>query len=293
MPLGETAALTTAVFWALTGVFFAEASRRIGALRVNMLRLPLALAPLSLGLALTGTSLGTLTAERVLLLAASALVGLVFGDLALFHALTSLGPRLSSLLMALAPLFAALTGFALLGERLGGRAWAGMIVTLSGVAWVVAEYRGGERAALRLWPGVPLAAFAAACQGVGLVLAKLGMAGEVPPLAATWVRMVAASTTIWAAALVTGRTSGLGLAASLRAAWRPVAAGTAFGPFAGVWLSLVAARLTEVGVAATIMATTPLWMIPLVMTTEGYRPSARAVTGTAVAVAGVALLFVR
>jgi len=293
MPLGETAALTTAVFWALTGVFFTEASRRIGALRVNMLRLPLALAPLSLGLVVTGTSLHSLTPGRSLLLAASALVGLVVGDLALFRALTSLGPRLSSLLMALAPLFATLTGFILLGERLGTRAWVGMLVTLAGVVWVVGEFRSAERGSLRLWPGAALAVVAAGCQGVGLVLAKLGMAGEVSPLAATWVRMVAATATIWGAAAIAGRTSGLGLRTAFRVAWRPVVGGTFFGPFAGVWLSLVAARLTEVGVAATIMSTTPLWMIPLVMTTEGYRPSARAVLGTVVTVAGVALLFYR
>ncbi len=48
MPIGELAALATALFWAFTGLFFAEAARRLGALRVNLLRLPLALVFLTL-----------------------------------------------------------------------------------------------------------------------------------------------------------------------------------------------------------------------------------------------------
>jgi drug/metabolite transporter (DMT)-like permease len=41
------------------------------------------------------------------------------------------------------------------------------------------------------------------------------------------------------------------------------------------------------------MATTPVLIIPLVMRTEGYRPTPRAVLGAVVAIAGVALLFAR
>jgi drug/metabolite transporter (DMT)-like permease len=126
---------------------------------------------------------------------------------------------------------------------------------------------------------------------VGLVLAKVGMAGEVPPLAATWVRMGTATALIWALTAITGRTRQLGVAGAVRRAWVPVLGGAVFGPFIGVWLSLVAARLTEVGIAATIMATTPVLVIPALMGLENYRPTARALIGTAVTVAGVALLF--
>jgi drug/metabolite transporter (DMT)-like permease len=71
----------------------------------------------------------------------------------------------------------------------------------------------------------------------------------------------------------------------------PIIGGAFFGPFLGVWLSLVAVRLTDVGIAATIMATTPVLVIPILMVLEHYRPTARALVGTAVTVAGVALLF--
>ena len=41
MPVGELAALTAATLWGFTSVFFSVAAKRIGALRVNLLRLPL------------------------------------------------------------------------------------------------------------------------------------------------------------------------------------------------------------------------------------------------------------
>jgi drug/metabolite transporter (DMT)-like permease len=145
--IGELAALGTAGCWAFTSLFFAEAARRVGALRVNLLRLPAALVMLSTALLVIGSGLATLHRERVAYLAASAIVGLVAGDLALFAALRRIGPRLASLLMSLAPLFATWTGMLFLAERPGRVALAGMALTLGGVAWVVSERRGRDTAA--------------------------------------------------------------------------------------------------------------------------------------------------
>jgi drug/metabolite transporter (DMT)-like permease len=293
MLTGEIAALGTAFCWAFTGIFFAEAARRIGALRVNLLRLPIALVLLSGAVLATGTSLAALTPTRAGLLAASGLVGLTVGDLALFAALVRIGPRLITLLMALAPVFATLAAAVGLRELPGALELTGMAITLAGVAWVVLERRDGQAHPLDHRGALALGVLAAVCQGVGLVLAKAGMAGEVPPLAATWVRMGVATAGMWLLALAAGRTRGLEIAASARRALAPVLGGAVSGPFVGVWMSLVAARYTDVGVAATLMATTPVLIIPLVMRTEGYRPTARAVVGALVAIAGVALLFVR
>jgi len=290
---GEIAALATALLWAFTGIFFAEAARRIGALRVNLLRLPIALVLLSGALLATGTSFATLDSRRFGLLAASGLVGLTIGDLALFAALVRIGPRLAALLMALAPVFATLAGALGLGELPGLLGLLGMSVTLGGVAWVVLERRDGQAHPSDHRGAVALGVLAAACQGFGLVLAKAGMAGEVPPLAATWVRMGVATAGIWLLALLTGRTAGLAIVDGVRRGFGPVLGGAVSGPFVGVWLSLVAARYTNVGVAATLMATTPVLIIPLVMFTERYRPTPRAILGALVAIAGVALLFSR
>ncbi len=277
--------------WSATGLFFAEAARRIGALRVNLMRLPLALALLSLALVATGTPFAQIDTTRAAYLAASGVVGLVIGDLALFEAMRRIGPRLSFLIMSLAPISASLAGLLLLGERPGRLGLLGIAVTLGGVVWVVGEPHQGERRGSHEAIGVALAVVGAVCQGVGLVLAKVGMAGEVPALAATWVRMGTATAVIWVLTALAGRVRGLGVADATQRAWFPIVGGAFFGPFLGVWLSLVAARLTDVGIAATIMATTPVLVIPILMVLEQYRPTTRALVGTIVTVAGVALLF--
>jgi len=293
MVLGQLAALGTAACWAVTSIVFAESARLIGSLRTNLLRLPVALVFLSVALVAGAGTFAHLDRTRISWLTASAVIGLVAGDLAFFAALERLGPRLAALLMSLAPAFATLAGALLLGELPGLVAAAGMVLTLGGVAWVVSEPHGREVVAGRRLGGVAIAVFSAACQGLGLVLSKLGMAGEVAPLAATWVRIAVATAAIWALAAVVRRVDFSDLRAAVRRGWPFVVAGAFFGPFAGVWLSLAAVRLTDVGVAATLMSTTPLLLIPIVAVTEGYRPTLRAVTGTILAIAGVALLFSR
>jgi drug/metabolite transporter (DMT)-like permease len=293
MVLGQLAALGTAACWAVTSIVFAESARLIGSLRTNLLRLPVALVFLSIALVAGAGTFAHLDRTRLGWLTASAVIGLVAGDLAFFAALERLGPRLAALLMSLAPAFATLAGALLLGELPGLVAGAGMVLTLGGVAWVVSEPHGRQVVAGRRLGGVAIAVFSAACQGLGLVLSKLGMAGEVAPLAATWVRIAVASAAIWALAAVVRRVDIPDLRAAVRRGWPFVVAGAFFGPFAGVWLSLAAVRLTDVGVAATLMSTTPLLLIPIVAVTEGYRPTLRAVTGTILAIAGVALLFSR
>ena len=64
-----------------------------------------------------------------------------------------------------------------------------------------------------------------------------------------------------------------------------------FGPFLGVSLSLAAVKYTESGVAATIMAITPVLLIPIVIFFHKEKVSFRAIAGAVIAVGGVALLF--
>jgi drug/metabolite transporter (DMT)-like permease len=70
-----------------------------------------------------------------------------------------------------------------------------------------------------------------------------------------------------------------------------VLAGTLAGPFLGVALSLYAIARVEIGVASTLMQTSPILLLPLSRLVTGERITARAAAGTAVAVAGAAGLF--
>jgi drug/metabolite transporter (DMT)-like permease len=295
---GELAALGTASCWALASLVFTRAGRQIGAFNLNKLRIPIAAFCLSGALLLTGggQDIAHLSGINAAWLALSGVIGLTLGDSCYFHSLVILGPRRATLLMSSAPVMTALLALTFLDEHLGWVAWLGIAITVAGIAWVTAERDihsvNSPHASKAL--GVLLGLGAAAGQAIGLVIAKHVLVGsEIAPLAATLVRMVAATIAIWSYALAARQvrsTLGVLRQASVR---RVVVAGAMLGPFIGVWLSLVSVRHIEAGVAATIMATVPVLVLPLVVLIFHERVTPRAVLGAVVAVGGVAMLFLR
>lgn len=299
--LGEAAALSTAMCWAFTAMFFADAGRRVGSLVVNFLRLVMALAMLTVATSLIRGLPWPVDASVHAWgwLTVSGLVGFAIGDLCLFRALVIIGPRLASLLMSFAPPFTALIGWAILGETLRLDQLFGMALTLAGVALALrdrpapgpdrraASPSASDRRALIV--GVLLGIGGAAGQAGGLVLSKLGM-GTFDAMAATQIRVLAG-------------VGGFATIFSIRRAWPSVfaalrqrramastALGAVFGPFLGVWLSLVSVQHTTAGVAASLMATSPILIIPLAMVVNRERVGIGGLLGTVVAVAGVVLL---
>lgn len=243
------------------------------------------------------------------LLLASGIVGLTIGDAAVFRAFVLLGARRVLLVSASAPVFVALLAVPLLGERLNAVGIAGMAVTLAGIAWAVGERRDDGAPAGHVRSGVLLAVVAALGQAGGAVLAKAGLgqapagspladlagggASAVDPLVGTFLRMVAGTAGLLAWAGPAGRLRGLfDGTGDARARWS-LAGGTILGPTVGIWLSLVAFANTEAAVAQTLMALTPVAVLPISRLATGERASARAWIGALVAVSGAAVLALR
>lgn len=296
--IGELAALMTAVCWATSSLAFTRAGRRIGALALNLVRLTLALGfSAILGLALRGLPLPTdATAAQWGWLSVSGLVGFVFGDLCLFRAFVLLGPRLTLLLMATAPPITALLGWLALGETLSALDLAGMALTLAGIAWVLAARpavpppTGQVPKDMSLRTGIWLGLGGALGQAGGLILSKRGMAGY-DPFAATQVRILAGLAGFAALYTAIGFWPRFRAALRDRVALGQAAFGALLGPFLGVSLSLVAVQHTATGVAASIMATTPVLVIPLSAWIDRERIRWPDLAGAVLAIAGVALLF--
>lgn len=293
--LGELAALGTALCWTATALFFAEAGMRIGSLVVNVLRLVMALGMLTLvGWVTRGLPWPTDASPHAWLwLSVSGVVGFAFGDLCLFRAFVLIGPRLSSLIMSLAPPIAALLGFFVLGETLALEHALGMGLTVAGVGWALADRQPatpstpGDRRSRTV--GVLLAVCGAAGQGGGLVLSKLGM-GTYDAFAATQIRVLAGAVSF---ALIFTAIRGwprVGLALRQTRAMALTGLGAVFGPFLGVSLSLLAVQHTKAGIAASIMAIYPVMIIPVVVLLGRERVGLRGVLGTVLAVLGVVLL---
>jgi len=292
--LGELAALGTAVCWTVTVLAFESAGRRVGSLSVNLIRLLMAFVFLTLvGTVTRGVPLPTdapPTAWQWLTL--SGLVGFALGDLCLFRAFVVIGSRLSSLLMSLVPPFAATVGWLALGEQLGPRELLGMVMTVSGVAWVIRERTPDASGAHGRPPigGILLGLGGALGQAVGLVLTKRGI-GSYDAFAANQIRILAGIAGFVVIFTATNRWPRFVAALAHPAAMSRTLVGAGFGPFLGVTLSLIAVRNTETGVAATLMALVPVLILPAAVWLRKERLSARAVAGAVVAVAGAAVLF--
>ncbi len=171
-----------------------------------------------------------------------------------------------------------------------------MLVALAGATWVMLEGSNQSGAAThdarKFALGVLLALGAAVCQALGLIIAKRGLTGDYPALSALLIRLTVAMSAMWLAAAVQGefRATLQRLSLDGRARYA-ILGGAIFGPFVGVWLSLVAVQNVEVGIASTLMAMTPIFLLPLVHWIYGEKISPRAIGGTLLAFAGVAAMF--
>lgn len=306
---GELAALTTALLFAISSLGFATASQRVGSFVVNQLRIFLAMLLLMLLHLVAVGSLWpdseSLSDRQTTWLVISGVVGLTLGDLCYFQALGQLGPRLGTLVMSTFPIFTVLTEGIWLDHWPDIVRTCGIGATLLGVAVVLTEDRGRDQ----IWAGtlsttafliaIVIGVLGAVGQGTGLVLSKVAMAagaaGEEPvlPLSATVVRMAAGLVGMILVLPVYGMLRRRRLSARWwhdRKALTAIAFAALLGPTLGVWFSQVAVAETHAGIAATLIALTPVLMIPIARGVYNEPVSLRATTGTAIAFAGVTML---
>jgi drug/metabolite transporter (DMT)-like permease len=293
--VGEICALLTACCWSCSALAFSAATLRVGPIRLNVTRLLMAAVLLFVTVVLAGIDV-RLSSSQLRNLAISGIVGLVIGDTYLFKSYENIGARMGMLIMSVAPAISALLAYLLLGEVLGWMGAVGMGVTLLGIAVVVMERREiitGTRKAHVL--GIFYGFIAAAGQGVALVLAKMAFnEGSVNGFVASLIRISSAVIVIFPLARLAGEYSNSIeiYTKDKRALWLTFL-GSFLGPFLGITLSLVSVTYTTVGIAATLMATVPILMLPIVKYVLKEKVSWRALVGAVVAVAGVAILFLR
>ena len=293
--IGELAALATSFFWSLTAIVFTTTGRMVGSQVTNRVRLVIALVYLIiLNAILYGEPLPTsVEPSRWWWLGISGLIGLTIGDAFLFQSFVSAGARLGSLLLSLAPIFGAFIAWVFFNEILSPLQILGIILALSGIAWVVASHEDEKNPAHGdLKRGVLFGILGALFQAIGLVLSKQGMANDFPPFKANLIRIIAATFSMWVWTAVQGQSRNT--VQALREnpqVIKLLALGSLVGPVLGVSMSLLAVQHAEVGVASTLMALPPVFVLPISYFVFKEKVGWQAVAGTLVAIAGVAVLF--
>ncbi len=291
---GEIIALLTAFFWSFTAVSFEAASKKVGSLSVNLIRLVIAIF-LFMGYnwIVRGFPFPSdATVHNWTWLLLSGLIGFCIGDLCLFQAFVVIGARMSMLIMSLVPPITAVFGWMLMAETLSGLGILGMILTITGVAVVVLERNPDKSISNFKHPitGILLGLGGATGQAIGLVLSKYGM-GSYNAFAATQIRIFAGVFGFILIFIFMRRWKKVWISLQHKKAMSIISIGAVFGPFLGVAFSLLAIQHTETGIASTIMALVPVLIIPMAIIFFKERVTMREIIGAVVAVGGVSLLF--
>jgi drug/metabolite transporter (DMT)-like permease len=327
--MGELAALGTAMAWATTSIFFTLSGQELGSSVVNRMRLLLAVSVIMVLHWITMGELFPVSAagERWWWLGVSGLIGLALGDALLFQAFVMIGPRLSMLVMSLVPVISTVLAWVFMHEILNTQQITGILLTVGGIAWVVGEKdQNGDNGDTSKQYGLGLMfAFGGAVgQATGLITSKMGLLDGIPVLARSAtglfydvlgqdtaamlsdaglgqafpafsglsIRLLFGAIAVWSLTIWRGEVkAGFVKVIQSKRAARFLLAGTLTGPIFGVWLSLVAVQFAPVGVASTLIALTPIFLLPIGVVVFNEAVTRHTIAGTLVAFGGTALLF--
>ena len=306
--LGEVISLAVAGSWTVTALFAEIGSKRLGSLQMNVIRMLLSL--LMLGATLwwfTGSPFPLYAdGEAWFWLSLSGFVGYLLGDYCLFNSYIWIGSRFGQLFMTLAPPTAAVAGWLMLGETLSWNALLGMMVTLTGIGISVLNKGTSNKLSLKLpLKGVLFGIGAGVGQGVGLVLSKVGMTcyevsipsgeemvADLMPFASTFIRAVTGAVGFLCVMGFQKQFHTLVASARDRKGMNAALWATITGPFIGVSLSLMAVQYTEAGIASTLMALTPVFIIWPAHLLFHQKVTFKEVVGACISVIGVSLFFI-
>ncbi|WP_339383477.1 DMT family transporter [Oculatella sp. LEGE 06141] len=289
---GEFAALGAAFIWAMASFIYIGIGKRIPPLILNFAKSGIAIALIFITVLIRGDGAPVMPTGSLALLLLSGAIGIGVGDTAFFESLNCLGARRSLLLEALSPPLAALLALVFLGEQLSVSAWMGIGLTIAGVVWVVVE-RTPEtlKGTSRPLRGISFGLLAALGQASGAVMSRAALATtEVSPLWSTLARLIAGVVMLglwigvrrqswqWFQPLQSVRMVSILIGASF------------FSTYLAIWLQQTALKYAATGIAQSLSATSPLFVLPVAIWL-GDRVSIRAIVGVLVALGGVWLLF--
>lgn len=300
--IGEFISIAVAFSWTATALLSEAGSKRLGNLTLNVLRMALALIfSMILFWIVMGSPLpsgGSVEAYGWMIL--SGIVGYLIGDFCLFQCYIIIGSRYGQLFMTLAPLSAACMAWLTLGQEMSTMSIVAMLITLIGISISILGRGKHHKISLKLpFNGILFAIGAAVCQGVGLVLSKIGMdhyqTDSIPnwlvPFSANFFRCVAGMIGFTILLYIRDGFTPLREALHDGKGMSMAIATTIFGPFVGVGFSLMAVQYTSAGIASTLMALTPIIII-LPSYWLFHQPITwRAVVGAVISVIGVSLFF--
>ena len=193
----------------------------------------------------------------------SGVIGLVIGDSFLFKSYQMIGARISMLLMALSPVMSVILAFIFLNEIITPIGIVGILITIAGIALVVLERNTNSKYHVTTL-GIVYGILGALGQAGGLIFAKFAFnEGHIAGFVATFIRVFSSVIIFFPIMLMLKKYKNpYKIFSKDKSAFGATLLGTILGPFLGITFSLIAVANTKVGIAATLMSTMPIIMLP-------------------------------
>ena len=293
----QLASLLAATSWALSSLIAAEPSRRLGGARFCRIRMIYVSVMLIVAATING-AWNTVDFNDTALIAISGIIGIFVGDVALFTAMSRIGPRRTGMLFTLNAPMAAAGGAVFFNERLSLSSFAGSALIIFGIilAVVYGNPSDGtgvfERIEGSLFVGVFWAAIGALGQAGGALAAKpvLDEGGDTLTVAA--LRALIATLVMWSLPTKTDKwTRSLVKSPLVKNDQLKLASSAFIAMVCGMTLLLYALANGDTGIAVVLSATTPVLLLPLQAVATKKMPAPFAWLGAVLTVIGTSLLI--
>ncbi|AFY37573.1 protein of unknown function DUF6 transmembrane [[Leptolyngbya] sp. PCC 7376] len=289
--VGEISALTAAFIWSVSSIVYDKiiAKTKASATLISFYRGFFSLPFFVVSLLILEPTLPQLSSLQWWYLSLSAILGITIGDTALFLSFQDVGVRKALLLQTLTPLFGAFFAWIFLNESLSAYGLMGIPLTLLGIVWVISERAAAGRSP-HLWRGIIWGLISTSSQGLGAIFVREMLDnGDISPLWSSTFRM-ALGTIILGIWLIYKGSMTFNLLSARQ--WQGIASASFGGSFVGLWLHQTAFQFAPVGIAATLLGTSPLFAVGISLYLR-EKVTWRSLGGVMLALMGIGLLLIR
>jgi drug/metabolite transporter (DMT)-like permease len=222
----------------------------------------------------------------------SGFFGFFLGDLCIFKAFLMISVRLAMLITCFTPIISQLVAYIFFRETPTWWQFAGILVTLAGILWVVLESPNAADSAPQphYWRGVLLAFLSTFFFGLSYVLIDFGDKTYDPTKQAV-IRIIGSFLGFLPFLTLARRWPSIGWALKQRVPMIVVALGALVGPGVGAVLMVYAKQHGSTGTVVAIICTQPVMILPFSTVLFKEKVSLRAWLGAVISVAGVAAML--
>ncbi|MCV6575132.1 MAG: DMT family transporter [Cohaesibacter sp.] len=292
----EIAALAAAASWAIGSLMSANPVEKLGSIAFSRLRMSIVALMLILYTSAIGTW-GSIQWSHMDAIVWSAIIGIVLGDTALFITMRRLGPRRTGILFATNAPMATFLSWHIFSEILGWQELLGTLLVIIGVMMAILfgkrkdQIHKWESVKGLLWIGILWGLLAAAGQAVGSLIIKPALLDGADPIAVSAIRVAIAAISLFVISWLPMQAVKPAGKLDASTIWQTAGSGL-ISMGLGMTLLLYAFSIGEIGIVASLSATTPAMMLPILWYKTGERPALGAWLGAALVIIGSTLIFI-